>query len=260
MRIFHYTDVGALKSILEHGRLWASDIRYLNDHSEYRDGEKCINDVLRAECANLPEADSAKIQDHFDKYVETSKASYTMICSLSQGQDLLSQWRGYCPRSGGYALEFELENERDFGAPLHQCIYESETKQEKSKSLFDLSKRVIVDRRGDKSKLFQTAWSNIAKFKNSGFSEEREMRLIIFKKANDASVKYRTRDNLIIPYMEVELPYARLKSIWIGPCANTDLAREALTGYLSSLKRVKDHPYATLDVPEIKVSSITYRG
>lgn len=34
MKLYHYTDSHAVKSMLENGKLWLSDIRYLNDHRE----------------------------------------------------------------------------------------------------------------------------------------------------------------------------------------------------------------------------------
>lgn len=260
MKLYHYTDVGAVRSVLESGFLWASDIRYLNDHSEYRDGESKIQQIFEEKNAGLSPANAEKIRQNFSSCLDSSKSSYTMICSLSQGEDLLSQWRGYCPRAGGYALEFTLEDQRNFGAPLHQCVYDEKAKAEAGASLFDLAERVVVKRKGNKSKLFQTTWSNIAKFKNAGFSEERELRLIIFMRANDPKVLFRTRDNLIVPYMHVELPYNKLSAVWVGPCPNAELAVTSLKGFISSLALKPGHYFASHPAPEIKVSSITFRG
>lgn len=158
MRLFHYTDVSAVSSMLKSGMMWASDIRYLNDHSEYRDGEGCIRSVFESRLEELDPEGALKITEHLDKFLDSSKNSYTLVCSLSEGEDLLSQWRGYCPRTGGYAIEFELEDSREFGAPLHNCIYAKADKENMASSLFDVAKRVIVERRGNKSRLFQTTW------------------------------------------------------------------------------------------------------
>lgn len=260
MRLFHYTDIHAVSSMLQSGLMWASDIRYLNDHSEYRDGEGCIQETFKSRLGELDGAGSEKMIAHLESFLESSKNSYTFICSLSEGEDLLSQWRGYCPRSGGYAIEFNLKDARDFGAPLHTCIYARTDKESMASSLFDLAKRIIIDRRGSKSKLFQTTWSNISRFKNSGFSEELERRIIIFKKTTDPEIKYRPREGLLVPYMEFELPFQLIKTIWIGPCPNPELATLSLKGYLESLSRTPGHYFQTNPLPEIRNSSITFRG
>lgn len=174
MKLYHYTDSTAMKAVLEYGRLWFSDIRYLNDHNEYKEGEKIIRSVFEKKAAGLPAESIEKIMSHLESYFGSSKASYTFIGSFSRGEDLLSQWRGYCPKVGGYALEFEIDQLKDFCAPLHECIYDDNAKINNAETLFEVGERVIVQGKGDKSKLFQTTWANIAKFKNSCLSEERE--------------------------------------------------------------------------------------
>lgn len=259
MNLYHYTDAQAIKSMLEHGKIWLSDIRYLNDHSEYKDGEGTIKSIFEQKCSELSEKESLKILTHLESTFNSSKSSYTFICSLSKGEDLLSQWRGYCPKLGGYALEFELEGIKDFNAPLHDCIYEPELKNNAASTLFDVAKKVLLNK-GDKSQLFLTTWSNIAKFKNPGFKEENESRIIIFKKQSDPAIKFRTRDNLIIPYIEIDLPFDRLKSIWVGPCQQPELAKESLGRLMESLACDPEHPFNKRDKPTVKLSSITYRG
>jgi len=260
MKLYHYTDSAAMKAVLEHGRLWLSDIRYLNDHNEYKEGEKIIRSVFDAKGAALPAANASKIIKHLESYFHSSKASYTFIGSFSRGEDLLSQWRGYCPKAGGYAFEFEINELKDFCAPLHECIYDDAAKIANAESLFDFAERVIVKGKGNKSKFFQTTWANVAKFKNSGFSEENEARAVIFKKQNDPAIRFRARDNLLIPYIEIEVPYDKLKAVWVGPCQNPDLASESLGRFIEHLARDKKHPLATHPKPAVKLSNITYRG
>jgi hypothetical protein len=260
MKLYHYTDSAAIKAVLEYGRLWLSDIRYLNDHNEYKEGEKIIRSVFEAKGAGLPAANVTKIMTHLESYFDSSKASYTFIGSFSRGEDLLSQWRGYCPKAGGYALEFEIDQLKDFGAPLHECIYDDAAKIANAESLFDFAEKVIVHGKGNKSRFFQTTWANIAKFKNSGFSEEREVRAVIFKKQDDTAIRFRTRDSLLIPYIEIEVPYDKLKAVWVGPCQSPELASESLSRFIEHLARDKKHPLASIAKPEVKLSNITFRG
>ncbi|MNZ54778.1 hypothetical protein D3C78_726900 [compost metagenome] len=258
MKLYHYTDANAVKSMLETGRLWLSDIRYMNDHSEYKEGESIISATFSKRAGALLPDEAKKISDNLESTFNSSKSSYTFICSLSRGEDLLSQWRGYCPKTGGYSLEFEIDAHKDFGAPLHDCVYDSKTKQEAADSLYELAQKVILEK-GNKSKLFQTTWANIAKFKNAGFVEESEVRVIIFKRQDDAAIKFRTRESLIVPYIEIDLPFDKLKSVWVGPCPNPDLAKDSLSRLIDKLAMNKNHHFSK-QKPTVKCSSITYRG
>lgn len=259
MKIYHYTDSDSVKAILESGKMWLSDIRYLNDHSEYKDGEKVIRDTFQEKSIELSDDNASEMLTHLESYFNNSKDGYTFIGSFSQGEDLLSQWRGYCPKSGGYALEFEIENIKSFTTPLHECLYDDENKKLQAGRLFDLAIKVIVNKNGNKSRFFTTTWSNIAKFKNSGFSEEKEIRAIIFKKKNENHVQFRTRENLLIPYIEIEIPYDKLTAIWVGPCQQPELAQESLSRFIEHLSKNSDHPFSEY-LPEVKTSKITYRG
>lgn len=42
MNLYHYTDVNAVKSILERKKLWLTDVRFLNDAEEMSEGFKII--------------------------------------------------------------------------------------------------------------------------------------------------------------------------------------------------------------------------
>ncbi len=265
MTLFHYTDAAALTSLIEFGKFWLSDIRFLNDHSEYKDGESAIKNVFHALAKKIDPAEGDLVLTNFGNHLDHSKLSFTFIASFSRGQDLLSQWRGYCPRSGGYALEFEVPDIKKFGIPMHECVYLDEGKTDASKSLFELSRMVLTDpkkaaKKINRVRLFQTTWANIAKFKNKGFHEENEVRAIVFRNADDSSVKFRTRDNLIIPYIEHDIPFSMLTRIWIGPCQNPDLAKEGLERFLSMIRAKTTHPLNSLPAPEVRLSGITFRG
>lgn len=266
-KIYHYTDANALKSVLENKKLWCSDIRYLNDHSEYKEGEEKITNYFKDRChgngahKGLSPQNCKKVIEHFSSYLSSSKDSYTMICSFSTEGDLLSQWRGYCPNEGGYCLEYEVPYQEKFHDSLHQCIYDDEEKTRQTGTLFRLAKKAILKgHKREKGKAFRTTWSNIARFKNSGFSEEKEHRIIAFRNKESEEVKFRTRNNLIIPYIEIDAKLHLLRSIWIGPCQNMELAEESLKSFLRHLARDPNHPFYINGVPEIKKSSTTYRG
>lgn len=83
--------------------------------------------------------------------------------------------------------------------------------------------------------------------KNPAYEYEQEVRW--FFPANEI-IKYRLKNNLIVPYVEQYLPKSALKEIWIGP--NNDMNRA-----IQSLRMYLDH-MGFNDV-EIKQSKVPYR-
>jgi hypothetical protein len=105
--LFHYTSLEVLKEIVTPPKLWASNLRFLNDDSEYAFPLTLFMsrvDKFIAEYADDNEAQS-KLHEckqelqrmlRFDAY----------ICSFSGQRDDLSQWRGYCPPCLGVCIGF----------------------------------------------------------------------------------------------------------------------------------------------------------
>lgn len=63
-------------------------------------------------------------------------------------------------------------------------------------------------------------------------------------------IKYRLKNNLIVPYVELYLPKSALKEIWIGPTNDMERATKSLRIYL-------DH--MGFNEVEIKQSKVPYR-
>ncbi|WP_057457522.1 hypothetical protein [Pseudomonas syringae] len=128
MQLFHYTDVNAVKSILENRILRLTDVRYLNDSEEMHDGIATIIDLVKHEVAESSDEDEFFMGA--GEYIESGlvgKAGYgienrpVFICSFSSAGDLLSQWRAY----GSYAIEFAASA---IPHSLSACIYDEFTK------------------------------------------------------------------------------------------------------------------------------------
>lgn len=91
---YHYTDAETALKILTKKELWMTHISYLNDTQEGKDLRKYL----------IPKIDSPEIYKILD-YIDSHYESY--VCSFSKNGDLLSQWRGYCPKDEGYAIGFK---------------------------------------------------------------------------------------------------------------------------------------------------------
>ena len=152
--LYHYTSEAGLRGILESDRIWATDVRFLNDDTEFQRAfnDKYLQIVIEAfrtsmrkdidsEAARiingmLSARNHAPILELIEKSKETND---TFVCSFSRPQDggfdpgdRLSQWRGYSHGSQGFSLGFDpesLEKQIAMDGPtmkrsVMQCIYE----------------------------------------------------------------------------------------------------------------------------------------
>ena len=153
--LYHYTSQTGLLGILKDKEIWASDIRYLSDASEYEYSVDLLEEVINKRKETLPPLPAVwkslnygfgftddivykQIEHyHINDFVNIAKQSEVLrifVCSLSKEKDLLSQWRGYCPSGNGFSLGFDskqlqiMADEQEF--KLVKCIY-NKNKQKK---------------------------------------------------------------------------------------------------------------------------------
>lgn len=118
-RLFHYTDSRGLVSMAQHQQVWMTNMHYQNDGEEYYYTFNLLKDILREEYPNL------LTEEALEKIGNTASGTFTF--SLTEDDDSLSQWRGYCP-NGGYAISFDSQHlnkviERD-NVKIAECIYD----------------------------------------------------------------------------------------------------------------------------------------
>ena len=142
--LYHYTSFDALCKIIGDWSLvhwnaqdkrmtaWATDIRYLNDATEFKYGldvAKAVYKSLNEENIASGIEESYSVKSFLEHALSGELGSQTYIFSLSENGDLLSQWRAYCPHGGvsiGFSkrvLEGIAEQQR---FKLIQCIYRIE--------------------------------------------------------------------------------------------------------------------------------------
>lgn len=102
--LYYYTSVPVMQSILSKGCIWATNILYMNDSEEYKNGLREIDPILN-ECIDASE------QNKLSEYIENQLKEPRTDCysiSFSQHADLLSQWSMYAKESG-VNLGFDFE-------------------------------------------------------------------------------------------------------------------------------------------------------
>ena len=186
------------------------------------------------------------------------------VTSFCENSDLLSQWRGYAGGGGGVAIGFRSDLLTRLamieGGRLARCIYDLGLQADIIENLIDDlianledNRALLVRRprrgRGDfrrEAEYFQRRLLDFgAFFKDAGFNEEREWRLVTgIKLYHDRGFEFRAGHSMLTPYFEIELCRDRqgqlhpeywqdvMASITIGPCPYPGASMQAIVGLL----------------------------
>lgn len=282
--LYHYTNGSALDSIIQHEQLWGSDPLYLNDAQELRRGKERLEHQIGPGASAL--ARLAYVTSKSDGVYDGSQAGLWqealdfvaradtfrqgdphvyVTCFCSDG-DLLSQWRGY--GNGGYAIGFDRKS-------LEECDpvgivspapgeFNAATRTHLIAVAYEDEE---VERRVTSSNVMESTHSAtyrhpaalwrcleiLASFKDPGFREENEWRLMYVKphnQLNGPNVKFRQGQSSLVPYIEYAVRRPAIRRIVVGPGGNMELREMAI-------RRM-------LDVYEVEADVVTsrvpYRG
>lgn len=258
--LYHYTTAGGLAGILKNKKLWATDLSFLNDHSEYDFGLQRAREIVREFLNALPSATRStpqpalpgdisldglreivfEAQDQF-----RSKYVFCVACLCEDG-DLLSQWRGYAS-PGGYSIGFD--------APALRACLTDETYRIVP-VIYDHSKDSAIASQLDDwiGQLGSPSWqadptlstaslhillSGCAmQLKNPAFREENEWRVADLQIIDPSSkILFREGGLGLVPFIEVPLDrngIPPVKRIYVGPGSDFELRKQALQVLLTS--------------------------
>lgn len=272
----NYTDSNALISILSSGKLWATNIKFLNDEQEFVHALGLVKEILnnsrkktKVNHGNLHQYRSFidQVMNSLDDLDELHSEDI-FTCSFSEEKDLLSQWRGYCRGVHGYCIHFDLDmllaavSEKFLMSEIHSCVYDDEKKRKKILGDLNLHWKNYAKLKSadDKEKeIFELKYkisTHASHFKHSSFSEEKEHRLVIRESwVVDAPIKFRTGPMSIIPYLEIPAPKEAVKGIGVGPTRDQELANRGV----DALRKTMFDVVGLLDC-EVVPSLIPYRS
>jgi hypothetical protein len=286
--IYHYTSLEGFLGIIESKSIWATNILYLNDASELNySGDLLreqlllqypilikrnpgIGDMLCGEFSTedllfkimLEVIDNRTVTDHIGFFV----------CSFSDEMDLLSQWRGYCPKGIGFSLGFKFNKLKECSQrhefSIWPCIYDKMEQIAGIKKLIELTSDQIKNS-VEKDFTKYDAWATLVVYflekylriapfyKHPKFKEEKECRIIKTLQSNiDYEIlKYRPGKSMIYPYIEIPLPKEGdnliINKIVVGPTHDPLLSKASVEMLLRSKKVIFD---------EVLYSTIPYRN
>ncbi len=193
------------------------------------------------------------------------------ICSFSKHDDILPMWNYYSKsqRYEGYSIGFSTQHFfkafRGHGLELINVVYDSDKKDALLDELLIPLSKVFDDNPTEPEHDNIKGIINIVfdrlqfAFKNSCFSHEQEMRLVLWvpketrrngiknnkDKKSPAIVserKYRTNNGYLIPYVEYTFPSYAVQSIKIAPLQEIEIAKKNVIDFL------KHYGYGTRDV------------
>lgn len=272
----HYTSQSGLMGIIGREKIWATNIKFLNDEHEFQDALNLIAEIIGRSKKITPGHRDYAVYENFIERVnrklrglDSFSTESIFTFSLSEETDLLSQWRGYCAENNGYCVVFDVNElykkiRAAYGdVYLVECVYEKENKESKLKDLLNAAwaRYVALDddkeRKGVTNDLGDDVMLLASHFKDPSFSEEKERRIVVFSRHDPTRCKFREGRFSIIPYMELPAPKEFIKRIVIGPTSNAHLSHRALMMFLD---KVFDFPTQFLkEGPAIELSETPYR-
>tara|TARA_R110001599_G_scaffold353236_1_gene591167 strand:- start:3144 stop:4013 length:870 start_codon:yes stop_codon:yes gene_type:complete len=286
---YHYTSLNGFLGILESQGVWASHGEYLNDSTEI---SHALNFAKSFAGGIFMEDDYLAAFGWALRHgLGQMERDAVYVCSFSEKPDLLSQWRGYCPKGAGICLGFDKEvvqtycDHNDF--VLSECLYDE---QKQRKHVYDLvngcfqsfPKPMIsrdkynslsVEEQCEQEVRYREHTSEgqgkleadaaIKEFcdlinecaplmKNYGFHEEAEWRVVA--RNPNSEVLYRAANSHLVPYINLSILKHNkdaLQKVIIGPNPS---AQRCAASVVSALKS-KGFEHAEVEISSIPFSS-----
>lgn len=234
-KLYHYTSQDGLIGILRNACLFASDVRFMNDHTERKYADQFFTKLA----GEIPEF--SEIYGHLLEDAPFQLQTSEYAACFSNNGDSLPQWKMY-GGFNGYSIGWESSNlacllmESAAMVRLLPCSYDPEFQYDwLSRSIREILQYSVSEELDDKQIAFlmvNLVWNAKSIFKHPSFSYENETRLIALELGADTvdmrDFKYsiRTGKNNPIPYIRVPVPTP--SEIIIGPSAHPDRAKQAI--------------------------------
>lgn len=219
--LYHYTSPNGLIGILRAKELWATNTSFLNDFNELVEATNTAKNAIwnMLNRRGLTSGEVSLLEEMRQQAGSAAKRYY--VCSFSEDGDSLSQWRAYCPNSGGYAIGFPSRQLAALASELGwffvKCVYEHEEKygiiNDTVLSFLNEYRTHISEQAREEEFTRNLVWrfcQHLAQIggaiKHRAFSNEREWRLISPNiPEQDNGVEFRAGVSSVVPYYRFPL-------------------------------------------------------
>lgn len=220
--VYHYCSVDTFFNIIKNSSIWLSDISKSNDYQECVRCRELVNKGMEEYLRDDVEALQAW-STWYEKSAYSNLSMKTFCVCFSESKDKLSQWRRYAQDGQGIAIGFD----KKVLGELNQI------------SKFDIAFGKVI-------------YDNPQEYVQGIITDN-----ILFSK-----VKYRTANNKLIPYIEMNFEKVKqriIKKIFIGPKSEVEVEDIvnllSFYGYYDGI----EGGYNFQEPVNIKKSSTTYR-
>lgn len=266
--LYHYTTGDGLLGILKDRGIWATDIRYLNDASEYKYALEIVSNAISDRKAKARSKFSFGLLDVLEQRIASETQTEVFVSSFSERSDQLSQWRAYCSPHGGYAIGIESRKlvplSEVQGRWLVRCQYERFAQETLANDLIDLviQSAEYEDATGLVDRIYREGYKLFGRLvhllapslKDPSFAEEQEWRLVWLPDTTQDSPMFRVSRSILVPYHlhplalnDAKLP---IPAVVVGPTQHAHLAVEAIKTLLGSYR---------LHSTKVEASKVPYR-
>lgn len=255
-KIYHYTTIDALISIVSRKELWITKWDYLNDIDEFKVALDVCAAVLKEEKVK-PEIIQA-VEKCINKSIyDDSLSNSYYIFSSSCDEDSQLLWSNYSNYDG---VNLEIDFAKFIEALNHNMLwhglvnYNFESQKEclrktfydefigvddfgKIKSLNEINK--LVDREYDTLILHMSVICELYSmfFKRGCFEGENEYRFV-FSIGEKQEISFRSKNGMVIPYTKKQIEsIGFIKRITIGPTNQIDIAAKGISELLHYYQR-----------------------
>ena len=276
--LYHYTTTASLLGMLKdcsaedpYLTIWATHCNYLNDRAEFLLGEelccKAICEYEEEQC--IPEnervrsiVEDSTIKEYNKKSYEVGSAlpsriheGYPYLFSLSRAKDSLPMWGLSAKDGNGIAIVFDEEAlQQEFRG--QDCIY---CQKDNTLPIKATIAKLYVDNiqlskeanRLTTILILKLIYKKVSSYiKHKSFEFEQEFRVVATESSH---ILFREKAGLIVPYVEQKIPVKYIKGIIVGPTADFDRMKEALSIFLIN---------KNINVRKINIiqSEVPYRG
>ena len=220
--LYHYTNLEGLKGILENHDLWLTHARYSNDEREITLGLNIAAGAVTSLQQQPATAASRAYLAQLKALLDPNQSADVYICCFCDEGDRLSQWRAYGGDGNGVTLEI---NPREF-APFTGyrptgvlSLWKVHYDRNKQLALMRDAVEWTFQRYGKRMTPVEAAQVArriidffVPTFKDDGFAEEQEWRLIFSPMAGAATPRFRVARNMMGRYFSLKELVAASKS------------------------------------------------